>query len=339
MRVPSMVFAGLMAGMGFTSLVVATESVAQTQTIPDSLCDAYRDRLAEHAQLSEGVRRDLASRLRALPATPPPRVARPAVPPAARAEAIRTRLQRISEERQRAEDSRLASYIRLDLGKAADFEQQGEALDAERAALERELARLQAAGSRAPAAPAPPPRPAPPIVLDVDRIPCQDSREAVLAAVKIRRRELGAREGQSGVVPLVVVKGQNPDQIARDLARQFSAWPAAASQVGLLDQDGNIRVDALVDVPVSNVFRLYWQRADGAMSLDVVYFPGRAAEPSYGELARRVEEATIRQTGRKMANLLAVHPASPIRILGETGEFARAQALVLVGNYGDAARV
>jgi len=316
-----------MASIGFTSLVATTEASAQAQAIPDSLCQAYRFRLMEHAQLSDGVRRDIANRTRGIPMVQPP----PPPPPNVRAEAIRARLQRIPEERQRAEDSRLASLVRLDFGRASQFEQQTQALDAERAGLERELAGLQAGASRPPAGP--------PRVADVDRVPCQDMAAALHAAVNIRQRELGAREGQPGVVPLVVIKGQNPDQIARDLARQFSAWPDASNQVGLLDQDGNGHVDAFVDVPVANTFRLYWQRADGAAALDVVSLPARPGDAVYGEIARRIEEATIRQTGRKMPELLSVHPAGPIRILEETGDFARAQALVFAGNYAEAARV
>ena len=336
MKIPSMVFAGLMAGIGFTSLFAATEGLAQAQTIPDSLCNAYRERLAEHAQLSDGVRRDLASRIRTLPAMPPPMVAPPALPPAARAEAIRARLQRIPEERQRAEDGRLAAYVRLDFGRAAEFEQHTQALDAEKAGLERELAALQGGASRPPAAP---PRPAPAMLADANRIPCQDTSAALVAAVKIRQRELGAKESQPGVVPLVVIKGQTADQIALDLARQFAAWPGAASQVGLLDQDGNARVEALVDAPAANLFRLYWQAADGSVRIDVVSLPGRSGDPVYSEVARRVEEATIRQTGRKIADLLTMHQSGPPTILGETGEFARAQALTLAGNYVEAARV
>jgi nucleoid-associated protein YgaU len=94
-----------------------------------------------------------------------------------------------------------------------------------------------------------------------------------------------------------------------------------------------------VDVPAANIFRLYRQRADGTLTVDAFSLPGRPGEPAYGEMARRVEEATIRQTGRSVADLLAVRPAGPVRVLGETAEFARAQAFVLAGNYGEAARV
>jgi hypothetical protein len=54
---------------------------------------------------------------------------------------------------------------------------------------------------------------------------------------------------------------------------------------------------------------------------------------------RRIEEATIRQTGKSLADLLVVRPAGPVRVLGETAEFARAQGFALAGNYPEAARL
>jgi hypothetical protein len=260
-------------------------------------------------------------------------------PPGGRAEAIRARLEKIPEERQHLEDTRLASYLRLELGRAADLGKQIQVLDTEKANLERELATLPATAPGAPPARAGSTWPAPAIASDADRVPCQDAPAAIDAAVRIRQRELGAKEGQSGVVPLASIKGQNTDQIAQELAGQFTAWPEAANQVGLLDQEGRGRVDAFVDVPAANIFRLYRQRADGTLTVEAFPVPGRPGDPAYGEMARRVEEATIRQTGRSVADLLAARPAGPVRILGETAEFARAQAFVLAGNYGEAARV
>jgi len=260
-------------------------------------------------------------------------------PPGGRAEAIRARLAALPNEQQRLENERLGAYMRLEFGRAAQAAQQIQALDAEKANLEKELAGLPATGSGAPSAPAVPAWPAPAIASDADRVPCQDAPAALDAAVRIRQRELGAKEGQLGVIPLAALKGRNADQIAQELARQFAGWPEAAHQVGLLDQEGKGRVDAFVDVPAANMFRLYRQRADGASTVDVFSLPGRPGDPAYGEMTRRVEEATIRQTGRSMADLLAVRPAGPVRVLGESAEFARTQAFVLAGNYGEAARV
>jgi hypothetical protein len=339
MRVPIMVFTGLMAGIGLTGLAASTDGLAQTRTLTESECRAVRERLAEHARLSDEVRRDLASRTRALPVTQPPVWGGSATPRGERAEAIRARLEKIPEERQHLEDTRLASYVRLELGRAAELGKQIQALDTEKANLEKELARLPATAPGAPSAPTISTWPAPAIASDADRVPCQDAPAALDAAVRIRQRELGAKEGQSGVVPLASFKGQNADQIAQELAGQFTAWPEAANQVGLLDQEGRGRVDAFVDVPAANIFRLYRQRADGTLTVDTFSLPGRPGDPAYGEMARRVEEATIRQTGRSVADLLAVRPAGPVRVLGETAEFARAQAFVLAGNYGEAARV
>lgn len=337
MRLLIIVFTGLMAGIGVTSLAASTDGLAQARTLTEAECRAVRERLAEHARLSDGVRRDLAGRTRALPVTQPPVWGAAPAPPGGRAEAIRARLEKIPEERQHLEDTRLASYVRLELGRAAELGKQIQALDTEKANLEKELARLPATG--APSAPTISTWPAPAIASDADRVPCQDAPAALDAAVRIRQRELGAKEGQSGVVPLASFKGQNADQIAQELSGQFTAWPEAANQVGLLDQEGRGRVDAFVDVPAANIFRLYRQRADGTLSVDAFSLPGRPGEPAYGEMARRVEEATIRQTGRSVADLLAVRPAGPVRVLGETAEFARAQAFVLAGNYGEAARV
>lgn len=325
---------GLIAGIGFT---LPEGGLAQTRTLSEAECKASRDRLAEHARLSDGVRRAIGSRVGPTPAGAPP----PAPAPAGgRAEAIRARLAAIPGERQRLEDERLGAYIRLEFGRATEAAQKTQALDAEKAALEKELAGLPATAVGAPPAPAARAAAPPPAqTWGADRVPCQDAPAALDAAVKIRQRELGAKEGQPGVVPLVALKGQNADQIAQELAGQFAAWPGAATQVGLLDQDGKGRLDAFVDAPAPNTFRLYRQRADGTLSVDVFVLPGRPGDPAYSEMARRIEEATVRQTGKSMADLLSVRAAGPVRVLGETGEFAKAQAFALAGNYADAARV
>ena len=337
MTLRSMFFTGLMAAIGAASLSAPTDGLAQTRALTEAECKAVRERLAGHAHLSDGVRRDLASRTRGVHATQPPMAAEAPTPPGGRAEAIRGRLERIPEERQRLEDTRLASLLRLDLGRAAELERQVHALDTEKANLENELAGLPARAPGAPSAPAVLARPV--FASGADRIPCQDALAALDAAVRIRQRELGAREGQAGVVPLVSIKAQNGDQIAQDLASQFAVWPEAAQQVGLLDQDGRGGVDAFVDVPATNTFRLFRQRTDGTLTVDVFSLPGRPGDPAYGEMARRLDEATILRTGRTLDDMLAIRPAGPVRVVGETAEFARAQAFVLAGNYGEAARV
>jgi hypothetical protein len=227
----------------------------------------------------------------------------------------------------------------MDFGRASQLAQQVQALDAEKASLERELAGLPATPAGVPAAPAAPPPPAPAPTSAADRIPCQDVPAALDAAVRIRQRELGAKEGQPGALPLVALKGQTPDQVAQELAGQFAPWPAVAAQVGLLDQDGKGRPDAFVDAPAPNVFRLYRQRADGTVSVDVFALPGRPGDPAYGEMVRRIEETAIRQTRRAFADLLAGRPAAPVRVLGETGDFATAQAAFLAGSFADAAKI
>ncbi len=58
-RIPIMVFTGLMAGIGLTSLAAPTDVLAQARSLSDVECRAARERLAEHARLSDGVRRDL----------------------------------------------------------------------------------------------------------------------------------------------------------------------------------------------------------------------------------------------------------------------------------------
>src|SRR3970282_815725 len=113
MRVPIMVFTGLMAGIGLASFAASTNALAQTRTLTEAECRAVRERLAEHARLSDGGRRALASRTRSLPVTQPPVWGAAPAPPGGRAEAIRARLEKIPEERQRLEDARLGSHLRL----------------------------------------------------------------------------------------------------------------------------------------------------------------------------------------------------------------------------------
>ena len=333
--------AGLMAG-----LLPAVPSAAQPRPLTDAECQSLRARLAEHAKLSDGVRRAVATRASVSPAPPPPSssvastsVPVPPAPVTNRADEIRARLQKIPVERQQAEDGRLGALGRLDLSRAAQYQAQLTTLDQEKGRLEQELAGLPSRPS-APAAvaPAPTAAPAPTTpasvpVSDSDRIRCQEMQAAYDEAVRIRLRELGAKEGQAGVVPLVGLKGQTAEQIARDLGAQMPS-AASGSQVGLLDVNGDGRLDGFVDVPVKDVYRVYRQKPDGTLGVDAF---GNAA--AYGDMARRLEETANRQAGWSLTDLLAIRAAGPVRVTAETADFAIAHGHWLAGNFAEAARV
>ena len=133
--------------------------------------------------------------------------------------------------------------------------------------------------------------------------------------------------------------GQTPDQIAQELAGQLGAGPATVTQVGLLDADGDGKLDGFVDVPAPGIYRLVRQRADGTLSVDVLAMPGSGAAPAYGELTRRLDETTARQVGDKLVELLAARPAGPVRTVIQTGEFAEAYKQFEAGNFADAGRI
>jgi hypothetical protein len=311
--------------------------MAQGSSISDAECQSLRQRLAEHARLSDGVRRAVAAQAAAAPAAPTPAapaVAAPSAPPAAsRADAIRARLEQIPKERQTLEDQRLGAMVKFEMSRAAQIQGQIQTLDTEKANLERELAALPSVPSAPTAATPQPPAP------DVARIRCQDMPAAVDNAVKTRRRELGAREEQAGAIPLIGLKGQTPEEIGKELAGQFSTGPAASTQVGLLDADGDGRLDGFVDVPAPGVFRLFRLKADGTVSLDVFPAPGSAATPAYGEPTRRLDETTARQLGQALPELLATRPAGPLRGVTQTAEFEQAYAQFEAGNFPEAARL
>jgi len=313
-------------------LMQASPAPAQTTTISDAECQTMRQRLAEHARLSEGVRRAVTAQASATPAVATPT---PATPPmTGRAEAIRARLEQIPKERQALEDQRLAAMMRFELSRAGQIQTQIQALDAEKAGLEREQAALPASASSAPATPSPA------IASDpVTRIRCQDMPAALDSALKTRRRELGAREEQAGAIPLVGLKGQTADQIAQELASQFASGPAASTQVGLLDADGNGRLDGFVDVPAPGVFRMVRQRADGTLSVEVFRTSSAGATTTYGEMTRRLDEAMARQAGQTLDDLLATRPAGPHRATTQTAEFGTAYTQFHAGNFADAARL
>lgn len=315
------------------TLVVAPSgpALAQTPTVSDPECQSLRQRLAEHAQLSEGVRKAVAAQAGTAPAaaTPTPSAA-PA--PTGRAEAIRARLEQIPKDRQTLEEQRIGAMVKFDLSRAGQIQGQIQALDAEKATLERELATLPATAS-APAA-----TPSPAATSDVARIRCQDMPSAVDNAVKIRRRELGAREDQAGAIPLIGLKGQTAEQIGQELGGQFSSGAAAAGQVGLLDANGDGKLDGFADVPAPGVVRLFRQRADG---IGVEVFPSTAGggASGYGEMSRRLDETSLRQGGQGLPDLLAVRPAAAPRALTQTSEFAQAYAQFQAGSFADAARL
>ena len=129
--------------LGFAHVSVA---LAQAPSISDAECQSLRLRLAEHARLSDGVRKAVAAQATAAPAVATPTPTPSATPAATgRAEAIRTRLEQIPKDRQTLEDQRLAAMVKFELSRAGQIQGQIQALDAEKATLERELAALPAA--------------------------------------------------------------------------------------------------------------------------------------------------------------------------------------------------
>ena len=308
-------------------------ALAQAPTISDADCQTLRLRLGEHARLSDGVRKAVTTQAAAAPAAAPT-PATPSTPAATgRAEAIRARLEQIPKDRQTLEDQRLGAMVKFELSRASQIQGQIQALDAEKATLEREQAALPAAAqATTPTTPSAP-------VSDVARIRCQDMPAAVDNAVKIRRRELGAREEQAGAIPLIGLKGQTPEQIGQELAGQFSSGATASTQVGLLDANGDGKLDGFVDVPAPGVFRLFRQRADGTVGVEV--FPTAAAgtTPGYGEMTRRLDETSLRQAGQGLPELLATRPAGPVRASTQTAEFGQAYAQFQAGSFADAARL
>ena len=312
-------------------LIQASPVLAQGTTISDAECQGLRQRLAEHARLSEGVRRAVTAQAGAAPATPVPTPAAPT----GRAEAIRARLDQIPKDRQTLEEQRLGAMMKFDLARAGQIQTQIQALDTEKANLERELASLPATPAASPAATTK----AAAVSDPTARIRCQDMPAALDSAAKTRRRELGAREDQVGAIPLIGLKGQSADQIGQELAAQFAPGAAATAQVGLFDADGNGQLDGIVDVPAPGVFRLIRQRADGTMSVEAFPAAAGGTAPAYGEMTRRLDETTVRQTGQRLSDVLATRPAGPPRATTQTAEFAQAYAQFQAGNFTDAARL
>jgi hypothetical protein len=300
--------------------------LAQGPTLSNAECQNLRQKLAEHARLSEGVRRAVAAQAGAAPAAPAA-----AAPSAGRAETLRSRLDQIPRERQTLEDQRLGAMVKFEFSRAGQIQAQIQGLDTEKASLERELA------AALPAGPSLTPVPQAAVSDPTTRILCQDVAAAVDNALKIRRRELGARDDQAGAIPLTGSRGQTAEQIGQELAAQFSPGAAATTQVGLFDPDGDGRLDGFVDVLAPGIVRLVRQRPDGTVSIEVFSAPGATA--GYGELTRRLDETTARQTGQTLPELLAVRPAGPLRVITQTAEFGPAHAQFQAGNFADVARL
>jgi hypothetical protein len=312
-------------------LVQAAPALAQAPTISDAECQALRQRLGEHAQLSAGVRRLVASQAGPAVAGKPAATA----PATGRAEAIRARLQQIPAERQALEEQRLGAMMKFDLSRAGQIQAQMQALDSEKESLEREQATL-------PAAPAPAAAPAASAATTaadpVARLRCQDLLATLESALKTRRRELGAREEQTGAIPLIAMKGKSSEQIGKELASQFAAGPAGTSELGLYDADGNGQLNGIVDVPAPGLYRFVRQRGDGTLSYEL-FATTPAGAAAYGEMTRRLEETAARQTGQTLGQLVALRPAGAVRTAMQTAEFGPAYAHYQAGNFAEAARL
>ena len=107
--------------------------------------------------------------------------------------------------------------------------------------------------------------------------------------------------------------------------------------MGLLDQDGKGWVDAVVDSPATDVFRVIRLRADGSLGVEV-FAADAATAAAYGETTRRLEEATLRRSARRLEDVLATRPAGATRVVSETAESRRSLARLLAGEFAEAAK-
>lgn len=294
---------------------------AQTRQLSPAECRALRDRIGEHARISPAARGALGLAMLGSPV--------PVQEPAERAEAIRARLAEIQQEQQRLEDEKVGALIRLEFARVAQIQDRIEALDRARRALETELESLE----QARPAPRPAPSKAPSAGVDLARVSCRDLPALEEKAVKARRRELGGAEGQAGLVPLLPIRGQTEREVSQELAAQLGSGPDALQRLGLLDQDGDTQVDGFADSPVSGMYRLYRQGGDGSVAVDLFVTGSVSPDVPYGEAARRIEEALLRQTRRRLAELLPLRPLGPVKILGETGDFTRVRAMADFGRF------
>jgi hypothetical protein len=321
------------------SLLIVGSWTAGAQAPSATDCETLRGRLAEHAKVSDGVRKMLAGlpAPAAVAAPAAPAAPAPAAPAAGRADAIRARLKQIPDQRQQLEEQRLGALMKLDWSRASTIQGQMTALDKEKVDLEKELAALPATPAAAQAPAASPATAPPAAVAPAERVACKDMPAAYDSALKIRRKEMGAREDNAGVVPLVALRGQTAEQIAQELAAQFAPWPDGGMQVGLLDQDGDGKLDAFADMPARDSYRLHRQRADGSLIVEAFVPAGKSGE--YGDSARRLDEAVARYAGWGVMDALAARPVGAVRVLGEAGEFAKAWSHVLAGRFVEAGQV
>ena len=251
--------AGLMAG-----LLQAVPAAAQPRPLTDTECQSLRARLAEHVKLSDGVRRAVATRAAASPAPPPPSPAVASTSPQSRRPGGKSRRRdpaRTSEdsvERQQAEegvsapsgDSSSAAPLSTRRNSRRWIRSKARLSSSWPAAVAAECSRRAGVRSDPGARPG-------------DAGPGASQRPATASAVRQQAahdepcesslRELGAKEGQAGVVPLMGVQSQTAEQIARELGAQMPS-AAPGSQVGLLDVNGDGRLDGFVDVPVKDVY-------------------------------------------------------------------------------------
>jgi len=318
--------------VALTSLLLPGLTGAQTPTPSPAECRALRDRIGEHARVSAAARGALGITAPAAPAA--------AQDPAARVETIRARLAQIKDERERFEDEKVGAIVKLDFARVARIQERIERLEGERRGLEAELAGLEQARRQVrPGASWMGPLGGPATGLDLARVPCRDLPPLEDKVLRARRKELGGAEGQAQLVPLLPLRGQTDRELAAELGAQLGPDPEVARRLGLLDQDGDAQVDGVVDSPAPGMLRLLRQRSDGSLALDL-FLTAVPPDPNapYGEAARRIEEALLRQTRRRLPDLLPLRPVGPVKVLGETGEFSRLRALVDSGRFDQVAQ-
>ena len=306
--------------MGVVLVAVAVGGVAgaQTRELTPAECQRMRAQMSGHARLSDGVRRLIAAPSPAAPATTP------------RADVIRARLSQIPAVRSTLESQRAAALKSIDISRVLAVHNELDALEREETELENELAAQLAR----PPAPVEPER----RLSNVEGIRCEDMAAIYENALQIRRKELGARPREERVLPLLALQGTDPDKIGRELNRQFGPWPMASTQLGLLDQDGDGRVDGFVDMPAEGIFRVYRVQSNGAITVESFPETLRAVRANYGEATRRAEERIVAHERSGLAELLREHPVGVVHVVEETADFKTAFNAYLAGNFASGVR-